>query len=57
MPNTDTVSQNPLDTQSRDFAEECCRQSRLIAQDPQEGDMLDWIEQVADRAGWGVVKE
>jgi len=57
MPNTDTVFKNPLDTQSRDFAEECCRQSRLIAQDPQEGDMLDWIEQVADRDGWGVVKE
>lgn len=57
MPNTETASQNPLDTQSRDFAEECRRQSRLIEQDPQEGEMLDWLEQVADKDGWGVVKE
>jgi len=40
------------DTRSVDFAAECRRQSMLLAADPHEREMLDWIEQVADTDGW-----
>jgi len=40
------------DTRSADFAAECRRQSALLDADPQERDILDWIEQVADTDGW-----
>lgn len=34
------------------FAEECRRQSQLLQEDPQEQEILDWLEQAADRDGW-----
>ncbi len=40
------------DTRKKDFTEECRRQSLLIAHDPQEKEMLDWIEDVSDAKGW-----
>lgn len=40
------------DTRSADFAAECRRQSALLEADPQEREILDWIEQVADTDGW-----
>jgi hypothetical protein len=40
------------DTRSADFAAECRRQSALLDADPQEREILDWIEQVADTDGW-----
>jgi hypothetical protein len=40
------------DTRSADFAAECRRQSALLDADPQEREILDWIEQVADTGGW-----
>lgn len=40
------------DTRSADFAAECRRQSALLDADPQERELLDWIEQVADTDGW-----
>lgn len=40
------------DTRSADFAAECRRQSALLEADPQEREILDWIEQVADADGW-----
>jgi len=46
-----------LNSQSREFAEECRRQSRLIKKDPHEQEMLHWLEQAADTDGWGVLEE
>jgi hypothetical protein len=40
------------DTRKKDFTEECRRQSLMIAEDPQEKDVLDWIEDVSDAKGW-----
>lgn len=34
------------------FAEECRRQSALLANDASERDVADWLEGVADRDGW-----
>jgi hypothetical protein len=40
------------DTRKKGFAAECRRQSLLVAGDPQENDVLEWIEQVSDTQGW-----
>lgn len=40
------------DTRSPGFAEECRRQSALLANDPQEHDALEWLQSVADDDGW-----
>ena len=40
------------DTRRRGFAEECRRQSRLLRDDRQEARTLNWLEVVADTAGW-----
>ena len=40
------------DTRRPGFAEECRRQSRLLLDDPQEHDVLDWLDRAADREGW-----
>ena len=40
------------DTRREGFAEECLRQSRLVSNDPQESEVMDWIENVSDREGW-----
>jgi hypothetical protein len=40
------------DTSAPGFAEECRRQSRSLRNDPPEQEIMDWIEQVADREGW-----
>lgn len=34
------------------FAEECRRQSLLVANDPHEQEIVEWIEKVADTTGW-----
>jgi len=34
------------------FAEECRRQSRLVAGDPLERDTLEWLARAADTTGW-----
>ena len=43
------------DTRSADFAAECRRQSALLDADPHEREILDWIEQVADKDGWSAL--
>jgi hypothetical protein len=40
------------DTRSRDFADECRRQSLVLRGDSQEADTLNWLEASADTAGW-----
>jgi hypothetical protein len=40
------------DTRRRSFAAECRRQSRLLGRDPQEREILDWIERAGDSEGW-----
>ncbi len=40
------------DTRKPGFAEECRRQSSLLKDDPQEQEVLDWLEQAADTDGW-----
>ena len=40
------------DTRKEGFAEECRRQSLLVAKDPQENEILNWIENVSDTEGW-----
>lgn len=40
------------DTRRPGFAEECRRQSRALAADPNEHEILKWIESVADFEGW-----
>jgi hypothetical protein len=40
------------DTRRTGFAEECARQSALVRNDHQEGEVLDLIEQIADIRGW-----
>lgn len=40
------------DTRKEGFAEECRRQSLLLAHDTHETEVLDWIEEVSDTEGW-----
>lgn len=40
------------DTRLPTFAEECRRQSLLIANGPREVEMQEWLEAVADTDGW-----
>ena len=40
------------DTRKAEFAEECKRQSRLLRDDPNEVEILDWASKVVDRDGW-----
>jgi hypothetical protein len=40
------------DTRQPGFAEECRRQCLMVRNDPQEGEILDWLEKVADTEGW-----
>ncbi len=40
------------DTRKAGFAEECRRQSSLVANDPQETEVLSWIEEVSDTEEW-----
>ena len=40
------------DTRSKKFQAEARRQSRLIAKDPHEKEILDWMEASADDEGW-----
>jgi hypothetical protein len=40
------------DTRRDDFARECQRQSRLLANDPLEIDTSEWLQTVADTEGW-----
>lgn len=40
------------DTRSEQFKAECRAQSRSLYNDPQEQDLLDWIETVQDTSGW-----
>jgi hypothetical protein len=40
------------DTRCQGFAAECRRQSRLLRDDPQEREVLDWLEAAADTKGW-----
>ncbi|MBS1211255.1 MAG: hypothetical protein H6R19_3653 [Proteobacteria bacterium] len=40
------------DTRRPGFAEECRRQSALIANDPHEVEVLEWIEANYDDTGW-----
>ena len=36
----------------KEFETEARRQSALIAASPEEGQVMDWIKDVADREGW-----
>ena len=40
------------DTRRSGFAEECRRQSLVVKQDPHEKELLNFLDDVADRAGW-----
>ncbi len=40
------------DTRRPGFAEECRRQSLMVAASAQEKDLQDWLLQVADSDGW-----
>ncbi len=40
------------DTQAPGFAAECRRQSSMLRSDPQEAEVLDWIEAASDAEGW-----
>lgn len=40
------------DTSSESFRRKCERESRLLANDPHEAKILDWIGKVADTDGW-----
>lgn len=40
------------DTRHRSFREECRRQSALLKNDPQEREVMSWIESVSDLPGW-----
>jgi hypothetical protein len=40
------------DTRSDDFARECRRQSLLLRDDPNEVDVLGWLEAASDAEGW-----
>lgn len=40
------------DTRRPGFADECRRQSEVVAEDPQERETLEWLQSVADDDGW-----
>lgn len=40
------------DTRKKGFAKECHKQSLCLKRDPQEKDILKWIEDVSDDEGW-----
>lgn len=40
------------DTRRPSFVKECRRQSSLLRRDPQEREILDWIERAHDAEGW-----
>jgi hypothetical protein len=40
------------DTRRPGFADECRRQCLIVQNDPQEAEILDWLEKVADTVGW-----
>jgi hypothetical protein len=40
------------DIRSSGFANECRRQSLSLQGDPQEADILNWLEAAADTKGW-----
>ena len=40
------------DTRRPDFADECRRQCLVVQNDPQEKEVLDWLEAAADTASW-----
>jgi hypothetical protein len=40
------------DTRRPGFADECRRQCLMVRNDPQEGEILDWLEKAADTEGW-----
>ncbi len=40
------------DTRRPDFAEECKRQSRRVERDPQEKELLEFLDEASDREGW-----
>ena len=40
------------DTRQKGFLEECRRQSKLLLNDPQECNVLEWIANVSDHEGW-----
>jgi hypothetical protein len=40
------------DTRSESFRQQCERESLLVASDPHEAEILDWIGKVADTDGW-----
>jgi hypothetical protein len=40
------------DTRRPGFAEECRRQCLVVRGDPQEAEILDWIDKAADTEGW-----
>ena len=40
------------DTRRPGFAEECKRQSQLVEQDPQEKELLEFLDETSDREGW-----
>lgn len=40
------------DTRKPEFQEECRRQSRMLKKDAREQEVLDWLEEAADRTDW-----
>jgi hypothetical protein len=40
------------DTRQSGFAAECRRQSAMLADDPQETELADWLDQAADDQDW-----
>lgn len=40
------------DTRRPGFAEECRRQCLVVRDDPQETEILDWIDKASDTEGW-----
>lgn len=40
------------DTRKEGFAESCQLQSRIVQNDTNETDTLDWIEEQSDHEGW-----
>ena len=40
------------DTRQPSFAALCREQSARLANDPQEAEILEWIEEISDQKGW-----
>jgi hypothetical protein len=40
------------DTRSKSFRKRCQRECLMLEADPNEAEVLDWIERVADLDGW-----